>query len=501
VRFSEHYGITVDDEVDDWFDPLLFTDTRLFVDPFRVWADKDERWAGAHDHLLKFFAMVLAYVKEAKGNEKSPAWTKAQFLLLFPEPWEFCLGMAAGSPRGSGSGRGLQKDMLHGARTAVGLGITEVEHMELLVLFQEGIGVDRISDITCNVIKDYFIRYTQEVCRHHGVPMARFRVRHSHWDEEFGRWADGEHELPANPYLTGPPGPVLLVPARFLRKIPTVDPGEFWDYAWANLNEQLRGDFNYDLGKRVPAHLKARLARQHPDTAMAYLRTLETDPKPPYDLAADPDLRNRWYEGGRDLAATSPLSFVPSAPADFPVFVEAMIGSFSHGLEESDAWRLLWVDDKPRGEREVQALFRSAVIHYCRAHGIVHSGESNAGRGPVDFKFAANWHAQALVEIKLTSNSRFWHGLRQQTVQYLRSEEVQLGYFVAVGFYDKDFEQKQLDRIEAVARQVSKETGKDVRFALVDARPKESASKLKADEPNDQTEPDDPDLDNPAGGS
>lgn len=479
MRFSEQYGITINEDEDDWFDPLLTTDTRLYVDPFRVWADDEAAWAGAHDHLLRFFGMVLAYVKEAKGDEQSPAWVKARSLLLFPEPWEFCLGMAVGSPRGSGSGSGLQRGMLAGARTAVGLGIDRLQHMELLVLFQEGMGVDRISDATCNVIKSYFIRYTQAICRRHGVPMRRFRVRHSDWDETFGRWIDGTHELPANPYLTGRPGPVLLTPARFLRELPTVDPDDFWNYAWSNENEQLRGDFNYDLAKNVPARLKARLARQNPDAAMRYLRALEANPKPPYDLARDPALRNRWYEGGRDLAASNPLSFVPDRPEDFPAFIEAMINSFSHGLEQSDAWRLLWMGSRPRGEKEVQYLFRSTVLHYCRANHIVLSGESNAGRGPVDFKFAANWHAQTLVEVKLTNNSSFWDGLRLQTVQYLRSEEVQVGYFVAVGFRDKDFDEDRLDRVRDAARQVSEDTGKDVRFAIVDARRKDSASKLR----------------------
>lgn len=479
MRFSELYGITINEDEDDWFDPLLMTDTRLYVDPFLIYSDKSPFWAGAHDHLLKFFGMVLGYIKEAKGNKRSPAWVKARSLLLFPEPWEFCLGMAVGSPLGSGSGPGLQRDMLQGAKTAVGLGIETLEHMELLALFQERIGVDRISDITCNVLKSYFIRYTQEICKRHGVPAKRQRVRHSEWDETFGRWVDSTYELPENPYLGRRLGPVLLTPARFLREIPTVEPDDFWNYAWAN--EQLRADFNYDIAKNVPAHIKARLARQRPDVAIRYLRALEASPKRPYDLDRDPDLRTRWYEGGRDLANSSPLSFVPREPDGFPAFIEAVIASFSHGLEESDAWRLLWYGTRPRGEKYVHYLFRSTVLHYCRANQIVLSGESNAGRGPVDFKFVANWSAQALVEIKLTSNSHFWDGLQQQTIQYLESEEVKLGYFVAVGFHDQDFDENRINRLRQVAERRSDETGKDVRFAMIDARPKKSASKLKTE--------------------
>ena len=37
MQFSEQYGIPrAEGDGEDWFDPLLITDTRLYVDPFRV---------------------------------------------------------------------------------------------------------------------------------------------------------------------------------------------------------------------------------------------------------------------------------------------------------------------------------------------------------------------------------------------------------------------------------------------------------------------------------
>jgi hypothetical protein len=474
VKFSELYEVNRRED-DDWFDPLLTQDTRLYVDPFRIYVDHDPQWIEAHDHLLKFFGMVLSYVKEADGNTALPAWTKAGSLMLFPEPAEFCLGMSANSTRGSGSGRGLQEDMLIAARTALTLGIDKLDHIETLVLLSGGIGFDRISDMTCNVLKSYFIHYTQEVCKQHNIATQPIRVRHSEWDETHGRWIDGSHELPDNPYG---PGSVLLAPERFLRQIPTADPDDFWHFAWDDECAQLRADFNYDLAKNVKPHVKARLARQNPDLVARYLRALEQNPKPAYDLWRDPQSVTRWYQDGRTLAEQNPLAFLPQRQEEFPQFVRAVIESYSHGLDESDAWRLLWDGNRPRSEKHVQALFRSTVLHYCRANQVVLSGESNAGRGPVDFKFVGGWHAQALVEIKLTNNSHFWDGLHEQTIQYLKSEEVQVAHFVAVGFRDMDFETKRTQRVHAAAQRVSKKTGKDVRVVFVDARQKPSASKL-----------------------
>lgn len=132
MRFSEQYAISRT-AVDDWFDTHLPADTKLFVDPFLIYDNADPFWSTAHDHILDFFHKVLSLVAAARGDRKSPAWRQAMGLLLFPEPAEFRLGLAEGSPNGPGSGGGLQDGMLEGARTAVGLGIKDIEHMEMLV--------------------------------------------------------------------------------------------------------------------------------------------------------------------------------------------------------------------------------------------------------------------------------------------------------------------------------------------------------------------------------
>src|SRR5439155_14075764 len=125
------------------------------------------------------------------------------------------------------------------------------------------------------------------------------------------------------------------------------------------------------------------------------------------------------------------LRRIAASPDQFCDFVGAMIEAFVQNVEQQDGWILLWGDSgRPRSERIVQALFRSTVIHYCKANNIDLSGEANAGRGPVDFKFSQGWSARALVEIKLTHSSHFWRGLTKQTPQYMRSEGIKCGFFV-----------------------------------------------------------------------
>lgn len=473
MRFSEHFGVERTPE-DDWFDPVLSTDTRLFVDPFRIFVEEEGRWAGAHPRLIGFFNLVLGLVAAARRNRASAHWRASTRLLMFPEPHEFCLGYSLGSPLGAGAGRGLQQGMLDGAEVAVELGLGQVSHFEELALFEAGIGADRISDVVCNVLKSDFTEYTQEICRRHDTEMENLRVVHAGWSRDRRRWENEAVLLPKNPFTNRA---VLLTPQRFLRELPTVDPLDFWEWAWTNKNEDIRGEFNYEIGRGVDREQIARFARMHPQIVHRYVEHLEQDPKPAYDVDHDPSLEVKWYELGAQFAARVALRVVPTEPDGFCEFVRSIIGAFVHNVEEQDGWQLLWANNRPRSERIVQALFRSTVIHYCRANDIDLAGEANAGRGPVDFKFSQGWERRALTEVKLTSNTRFWRGLERQTPQYMRSEEIQCGFFVAVGFSDPAFDRERIDRVHGVADRVSKETGYVVTPVLVDGRPKSGASR------------------------
>ncbi|PPA59779.1 hypothetical protein BAW75_15215 [Micromonospora chalcea] len=477
ARFSQHFRVEMTDQ-DDWFDTYLPSDTSLCVDPFLIWPDPEARWFEAHNQTMDFLATAFRLVRESGGNENSVAWKQAKSFLLFPEPAEFCLGVADGSSEGAGAGHILQQGMLDGIKTALGLGFDNVPHMEMLALFQGGMGLDRISDAVCNILKSSFISYTQEVCRRHNIPMETVRVNNAEWSDEFARWYAKEVDLPINPFARTR-RPVLLVPKRFLRDIPVVTPDGFWKYAWANHAEQLRGDLNYHIARNVGRREKAKLARQNPEVVLSYLKVLEHEEHSAYPVDDDPKLRTQWWELGAKIAHRSPLSRVPQARDEFPDFVKDVIESFRHGVEHQDEWQIFWHQGVALAEKKVQALFRSCAKHYCKANDISLTGEANAGRGPVDFHFAQGWVARALVEMKLMSNSKFWDGILAQTPQYAISEEVQVAFFVAIAYTDDEMAESHINKIHKAARIASDRHNIDVRPVVIDARKKDSASKIK----------------------
>lgn len=83
--------------------------------------------------------------------------------------------------------------------------------------------------------------------------------------------------------------------------------------------------------------------------------------------------------------------------------------------------------------------------------------------------------------MKLASNTRFWEGLTQQTVQYLTSEEVKSGYFVYIIHHERHDQPDFRERARALAAEASHRAKVTIQVIGIDARQKLSASKLRED--------------------
>jgi hypothetical protein len=155
-----------------------------------------------------------------------------------------------------------------------------------------------------------------------------------------------------------------------------------------------------------------------------------------------------------------------------------MCKEFQHYIEENQGWGLLWNDNKtPRHEKSSQLLFLGIIKHYCKANDIDISKEPNIGRGPVDFKVSKGYRLRALMEAKLARNTKFWKGITAQLPTYLKAEEIEIGYFIVIVYNDDD--EERVVGIQETIKEVMKETGRELKAIVVDARPgRPSASKL-----------------------
>jgi hypothetical protein len=471
---------------DDWFDPVLTEDTPLYVDPFLVFDSEHPLFADSHGKVVQFFALCRELVRRDDGRRNSTHWRKALRLLTFPEPKEFALGLAMGSPNGAGTSEYYSEQMADALEAICQAGERGLDYVEMLAIFVPGLGVDRISDIFCNILKSNFIRYTQQVCERHGLQPGVVTVRNASWSASAGRWSDGRSVLPVSPITNGA---VLLTPDQFLQNIPLrITAGNFYSWAEANVNERLRDDLNYDLGEALTQAERGRrgrrLAFSHPDVAFRYVDDVADKVEPvPYNVAEDPQGLVRWFEVGHDagrIAVTSTEPLGQPSENEFHGWLGTLIDRFQHSVEHSDLWRALWNDEltRPRKEKIVQAIAGSMWTILCESANVDISKEANVGRGPVDFKFSAGWKQRALIEVKLLSSSKLRQGAEAQLPQYMISEQIKCAYYVCVGFIDDELADDRIKLVRQTCSAYESISGYMVTPRFIDARPKDSASKL-----------------------
>ena len=475
MLFSEHYKFQcVGDE--EWFNPILSQDTLLFIDPFAVFKSKDELFKDSYSEMMFFFQKAFELIAHAGGSKTNLSYKKAESMLIFPEVNAICLGYSK-TRRGSGTGPLWAKSLASNINDIIAKGVTHISHFEELGIFCEGIGPDRLSDMTSNLLKGRFITYTQRICNLHGIPMKKKRVQSAYFDYEYMRWCDGEYLLPVNPYKGN--SPVILIPKDFLNMLPEINSEDFANTI--DLAERLRNDFNYEIDKNLDKTKISEIAIEHYDLVKEYIDIVERREANTFGELMKRTLRYVWYELSKGIAANDKFLFGDvTDDTEFYKKVFEFAQYYKEFVEIRSGYKLLWNETRTttRSEEDVQLLFKGILDEHCRANNIDFTREVNQGMGPVDFRFSSGYKNRVLLEAKLAKNTKFWNGLKKQLPQYMKIDSCKLGIFLVVAFTDKDI--KRVDNIQDIANDTEKAYGVKIKTIVVDARVdnKESASKL-----------------------
>lgn len=474
MLFSEQFGIKcMGDE--EWFDPILHQDTLLFIDPFSVFKSDDNLFHDSYSEMMYFFQQAFEMIAHSGGTKSHLSYKKAESMLVFPEVNAICLGYSK-TQQGAGTGPKWAKTLTFNISRIIAKGVTHISHFEELGIFCEGIGPDRLSDMTANLLKNRLITYTQRICNLHGVPMQSKRVQHAYFDYEYKRWCSSEYLLPVNPYKQN--APIILVPKSFLNVLPEINSEDFSETI--QLAERLRNDFNYEVDKSLDKEKIAQIAIENYDLVKEYIDIVEKREAKSFSDLMKQTLRYVWYELSKEVAIGNPFAFenIIGEEAFFEKINE-FVKYYKEFVELRSGYKLLWNDTEttPRSEEDVQLLFKGILDEHCRANNIDLTREVNQGMGPVDFRFSSGYSNRVLLEAKLAKNTKFWNGLKKQLPHYMKVDSCKKGIFLVIVYTDKDI--KRIRDIQEVCREVCQYHNVDIKVVSVDARPdnKESASK------------------------
>lgn len=206
TRVSKFFSLGKDQVSLDFVDVPIGNDTPVFLDPSRI-RSMDTTWASECNSLLQhFFQNLLLHIK---SNNRDAGLAMLEGL---SERNEFHLGLSRGLSQGSGIGREFAKDFWD-ALTKSKAGTTGLlRDLDDACLFIDGVGADRISDATCNILRGPLIKYTQDMCVYYGIPMMKNIDSGPVWNALTNSWEDALIELPVTPF-----GTLLLVPKIAVR--------------------------------------------------------------------------------------------------------------------------------------------------------------------------------------------------------------------------------------------------------------------------------------------
>lgn len=453
------------------FDPILNADSKLFIDPLLLSKSAHQQIReNAYRAYRHHFKQVIRLLRASKTQD-DPAWRAARKHFEFHEVVGTCLGYGSNSIQGSGFGAALTNRVLHTAQEIIELGVDDPDLFVLMALFEEGIGPDRISDMTTNVILFDLLLFTESICAKLQVPTQPFGI--------LGRMA----RLPRNA-TQAKRTPVILLPTDLLRDLPVALDRE--DISRVTFETELvRRGINADVGEIWRSHSKKEKAERKKlilssrAAVEGLIATAAQAKKKPYDYDADPLGVLTWRRIHTEIAQKEPAKLTLARnPSPWQVLqlVQQIIHQFQHLVEKRGLWKLLYHKGEPRHESNVQMIFFAVADAYCKANGIDISPETDSGNGPVDFKLSKGSLVRVLVEVKLSTNPKIVTGYTNQLEIYKDAEETTNAIYliVDVGSLGKKFK-----RLEEVRRQRVKDKLPVSEIVLVDSLPKESASKRR----------------------
>ena len=221
----------------DFVIPFVGVDVPVGIDPFLLFKSRVPEYRDLHRILISTFNAGIDAIRQDDTAEASR-------LFDFPEVAAIGMGYTQKSKRGSGVGSYLSRLIIETLVGSPGLQERGIRHVEEMQLVSAGIGPDRVSDITANILKRFLIDYTQRQCALWDISLKnKVPIEHI-YDTSSHSWEDSYEDLPVSPRDGSP---ILLVPRRLVRALP-----------WINYEDFLVTEFkSYLSAKRTVARQSA----------------------------------------------------------------------------------------------------------------------------------------------------------------------------------------------------------------------------------------------------
>lgn len=452
------------------FDAFTDIDSRFHVDPRLLQHAETPELEKSYERFLSHFEAVIKLL-DASLRRGDRFYQEAFRRLVFREVPFAALGYSKGSIGGSGIGKGIASRLVGTSAEIVEAGVKEPDIFELVGLFEDNVGADRVSDMMLSIILPDVLMFSRRVAENLGVQISTFEVRGERF--ELPVYASNHRRRP-----------VILLPKEVLHPLPVAYDWDDIDYVCAH-NREVRDRVNQIIGntwKNATHNISKRVLREallkNPEALRDLISQYRKKPAEEYDFDRDPAGELIWDEIAREYTEQFPLDLNTGGliTADnVHQIVTAMCKHFAKLVEANGLFTVFHDDSgKLRNERFAQLLFFGISDSYCAANDLDLNREPNAGRGPVDFKVSKGYEARVNVEVKYSGNRGLLKGFTKQLPIYDAAERTQHSIYLIIRTTEST---TTINTILKLRDEQLKKGSRVPDIILVDGRPKPSASK------------------------
>lgn len=451
IKAFKKYGV---------FNGFVNRDANFYIVPHMLQDTDIPEFKDAYEKYKNHFATIVKLIKHSKTKDDR-FFREAVKKFIFHEIAHFGLGYSKTGKKGSGIGEKLATSIAKTALEIIQAGIEDPEIFELIGLLEEGIGADRISDMLLSILDADFLAYTHNIAQKLKLPVQDYThegitYRIPHYQDE----------------------PVAFVPEKFIVALPIALDRDDISRVCAH-NEELRNRVNRIIGRAmgqantITKQQFKNLILREPELAQELIKLIKSKINTPYDFGEDPVGEFIWQELASEFSSKHPISLDnQSSPIDI---VQTICGHYQDLIENNGLFKFFHNEDGThKNEAFAQMLFFGIAQAYCQANNLDLSPESNAGRGPVDFKISRGSDVKVNVEMKLSTN-RLLHGYQSQLPIYNKAEKTTNSIFLIILLY-----RQNMGKVRAVWNYKRKYETVDKRLPeiiVVDATMRKSASK------------------------
>lgn len=424
IKFSEEFSVNEADLLSlGVFDVILDVITHVFIDPALLPLISQPEFQKAKEKIEKYFSDIITLLSHTKRNTDM-YWKRADSLLKFKELSGTCFGYSQNGTSGNAIGPVLRTQILETIRELVEAGETDPTLFELLGVFQEKVGCDRISDLITFILTPEILSYTDRITAALGISSISVRYNKI------------SYGTCINPYNGKP---LMLLPSDILSPLPIAESFDDIDFICGE-NQRVRDEINayFDLGRRRRLNKSEIFSCMRHSEAFrhAIISSYKAFPAQPYDFNTDSSGEYIWLQAAKEYTEKFPLEFSEQPVKDISdvlTITRIICQKFKTLIEDNGLHDLLYDSNKkPKHERAAQLLFFGIADSYCTANNIDLSREINGGRGPVDFKLSKGAKDKVVVEIKLASNGQLKHGIETQLPIYMKQEKAYHAIYLVV---------------------------------------------------------------------